>query len=518
MVTFFPEPYEDELLYSILARYHVRSANISYKETFKELYGRTTIVASVELPCNISELLSNIPEVFNITTDEIIRKHTLYPFYSAFLLDKRKKEVYDLMVSNGGSKIYAAIGETNKPIKSNTYLRYCAHCVQEDINQYGEPYWHRMHQIPSLPICVKHKEVLKNSTIEIHLKNRQEFRCLSIELINKQDRNFGTDNEHIKVIETSHLKEQENIQIVEKLVVLGNNVDYIMNNNINVDGVCFKTLFLTQIEKKGYLIRKNTIDQTELLKVFRYYYGSEILNITGCNYDYTHDNWVSTITRKHRKGFHTIQYLLIFQFLNLTLNEMSYYRNIMSQKVSKNFIRYSEIECMPYREKWLKAIEDNPGKSKSDLREINTSLYTWLFRHDNEWLFSNSPIRKVGVRNKSIIDWESRDEVYLKLVKEQIMQLKNSIDKPERITIGAIGRTIKNPTILQRRIDKMPRTKEYLMKHIETVEEIQVRRIKWAVDTLSEQGIVSRWQVVELAGLSKKYKDQYIELIDKLLM
>ncbi|ETI89883.1 MAG: Peptide chain release factor 2, partial [Clostridium butyricum DORA_1] len=38
MMTFFPIPYEDELLYSILARYRIHSGNISLKSTSENIY------------------------------------------------------------------------------------------------------------------------------------------------------------------------------------------------------------------------------------------------------------------------------------------------------------------------------------------------------------------------------------------------------------------------------------------------------------------------------------------------
>lgn len=43
MISFFPTPYEDELLYSILARYHLRSGNISYVDTNKDLFNKMAI-------------------------------------------------------------------------------------------------------------------------------------------------------------------------------------------------------------------------------------------------------------------------------------------------------------------------------------------------------------------------------------------------------------------------------------------------------------------------------------------
>ena len=61
MITFFPVPYEDEVLYSVLARYHVRSGNISYKATMRDLFGATSVTAVMDLPSNIHNLVNNMP-------------------------------------------------------------------------------------------------------------------------------------------------------------------------------------------------------------------------------------------------------------------------------------------------------------------------------------------------------------------------------------------------------------------------------------------------------------------------
>ncbi len=37
MVSFFPQPYPDEILYSVIAPYHIRSGNTSPKITLQEL-------------------------------------------------------------------------------------------------------------------------------------------------------------------------------------------------------------------------------------------------------------------------------------------------------------------------------------------------------------------------------------------------------------------------------------------------------------------------------------------------
>lgn len=36
-------------------------------------------------------------------------------------------------------------------------LKYCPVCMKEEVEAYGESYWHREHQIPSITACRKHK-------------------------------------------------------------------------------------------------------------------------------------------------------------------------------------------------------------------------------------------------------------------------------------------------------------------------------------------------------------------------
>lgn len=170
MIVSFPMPYEDELLYSVLARYHVRSANTNAKSTLCDLFNSTTVTAVVELPSNINKLLSNLPITTKLNAEEIIYNHTMFPYYTAFIIKEQSDKVYNYMLEDEGSKIYAQLGLGNRNIKSNTYLRFCKDCVEEDIQKYGETYWHRIHQVAGLEFCLKHKKHLYNSSVAIRLK------------------------------------------------------------------------------------------------------------------------------------------------------------------------------------------------------------------------------------------------------------------------------------------------------------------------------------------------------------
>lgn len=165
MISFFPTLYEDELLYSAIARYHIRSGNISPKATIYELFNSKTISAVVELPSNIDNLIKNMPVNCKYTQNEFINNNTMFPLYTAFLPAERKELIYELMRGKNGGDIYNRVGLMATSIRSNKYLKFCPECIKEDKLKYGELYWHRIHQIPGIAICSKHKIPLLDSKV-----------------------------------------------------------------------------------------------------------------------------------------------------------------------------------------------------------------------------------------------------------------------------------------------------------------------------------------------------------------
>ena len=53
MISFFPAPYPDELWYSVICRFHVRSGNYCAKHTMQQLYGDTYRTPSLMLCMSI---------------------------------------------------------------------------------------------------------------------------------------------------------------------------------------------------------------------------------------------------------------------------------------------------------------------------------------------------------------------------------------------------------------------------------------------------------------------------------
>jgi hypothetical protein len=167
MVSFFPKPYPDEILYSVIARYHIRNGNTSPKVTLTELFNSPSTVATADLPSNLNSLSQNLQPFSNYTVEELIERYTLYPFYSVFLPPMRATQVKESMKAQWGGDIHTRAGIMASSVTMPRYFRFCPNCLEEDLQQYGEAYWHRLHQTPGALVCLVHAVMLQDSTVPI---------------------------------------------------------------------------------------------------------------------------------------------------------------------------------------------------------------------------------------------------------------------------------------------------------------------------------------------------------------
>lgn len=176
MIGYFPELYEDELVYSWIARYLVHSGYTSAADAYQDLFFNKNLRPSVELMNNLIDDAKSVMTKY-MSMEELIYNHTLFPEYGRFIdPTKRERLVSEADFSRGNwinsLMIPVATGER--------YLKYCPLCAKEDRDIHGEAYWHRKHQITSINICVKHGVYLQNSEI---VRNRNLTRLKAAEII-----------------------------------------------------------------------------------------------------------------------------------------------------------------------------------------------------------------------------------------------------------------------------------------------------------------------------------------------
>lgn len=153
MLTYFPTPYPNEWWYSVLCRYHVRSGHAKQQTTIKELFGGHLKAAMGTLFPNstIHQIISQLPSPWDCRT--VILDHTLFSYYVRMYNSDQKIKMLDALC-NGESVTLTHIWKSTT--KKTWALRFCPVCVQEDTKKYGEPYWHREHQLPLSTVCCTH--------------------------------------------------------------------------------------------------------------------------------------------------------------------------------------------------------------------------------------------------------------------------------------------------------------------------------------------------------------------------
>lgn len=158
-----PDLFPDELLVSMFARLNDRlRARVA---TLGELlFGTSGSCLYWTLPNGLARLEQLLGPSFRPTVDELLEDHTLYRFYRV-LLPSTTGTLWHEMQKSGSVSLHDSLryymNVTGVPVQ----LRYCPLCAEEDTRHFGEPYWHRAHQIPGVFVCPSHAVFLNHSDV-----------------------------------------------------------------------------------------------------------------------------------------------------------------------------------------------------------------------------------------------------------------------------------------------------------------------------------------------------------------
>ena len=99
MIGFFPKPYDDELAFSVFARYFERSGYTCFASCSEDLYVNPKNKPSIEF----FNLLTNdainhiVPLVGSI--EKFILNHTMFNYYSTFLSNSNRHQAFEYALS-----------------------------------------------------------------------------------------------------------------------------------------------------------------------------------------------------------------------------------------------------------------------------------------------------------------------------------------------------------------------------------------------------------------------------------
>lgn len=107
MLPYFPVPYEDELLYSCIARYgcHTGQAQ-NQKAVIRDVWGTDSAVAIPDLPSHLQDFIDNVGAVWQTSINELIAQFTLAPCIShSYLLSRQERSFFQWDLRMGGKFI-----------------------------------------------------------------------------------------------------------------------------------------------------------------------------------------------------------------------------------------------------------------------------------------------------------------------------------------------------------------------------------------------------------------------------
>lgn len=384
ILSFFPKPYPDELLYSIISRYHRYSGNPFTRDTMQDLFDSRARRISIEVPVGLAELSSKVENV-GITFDSLLFSHTLFPFYSLFSQSNALNAQYT-KIKNGENIAWGSFFGIEHGPSQLPYLRYCPQCRAYEQQNYGESYWHRTHQISEISVCPIHKTKLQYSLVKAKISSPPQLISLD------------SPNAVKKV--TSALKEAVNLNPMQKQ--LQNDIIYCMNHYQHIRTVfekyqcCFAPIYLNLMKEKGLTTENETV-RSDFLDTFMQSFGNDFLHSIHLSFENTKRPWILSICRRNKLTFHTVKHILMAEFL---AGNMDSFINIADKSfptvsLSRPKINYTQIVDPEkrdlYRSRWLKARAEAPIDTIQAIKKTDNAAAVWLGRHDKEWLNANSP-------------------------------------------------------------------------------------------------------------------------------
>ncbi len=302
MLGYFPEPGQDELLYSILARLADHMRYPSESSIIRQIFGQARPKAVVDLPGQLLTLVSMLPAGHRFTITQFVNQHTLLPYYAPFLPSERYDAIRRGMADTRKSGVHLSLGVVASGIARPFFLRYCPLCLIHDRAVIGEAYWHRTHQLPGVLVCPVHAIWLEDSNVGIG--HSSQFHSAEKSQCQNAARSLERDN-------YVHLD----------LLQLAQNSAWLLQNPLQSDLASLRQRYLTILSQQELATLTGSVRIVQLTESFRERFTSGFLEALGCELDGRHPrNWLARIAQSNQVQ-PAIRHLLLIQFLGKTADQ-----------------------------------------------------------------------------------------------------------------------------------------------------------------------------------------------------
>lgn len=299
----------------------MRSGNVSYSDTIKDLYNNRYTKSILDLPNRNKELLDNINLGFQL--DEFIKQTSLVRYYTAFLGKEKKEIVIKNLSDSSGRGMHSIVGASQRISRYDSYFKICPECYCEEIDEWGEGYFHRIHQVPAVFVCSKHRCALKRS--------KKPFSFYSNNFIRIDEMEF-VDFKEIKIIEDN----------INMFISLANDCYFILNNDVdNKDIEWFNEQYKNRLKQLNLCTPKGIVKINEVKSRFVDFYGEDVLSLFNLDtFNEEGTNWIKYIIRNKRYVLNPLKHIMFIRFLGLDII------GIFTKRIEYKPFGYGPWPCM----------------------------------------------------------------------------------------------------------------------------------------------------------------------------
>jgi len=297
-IPFFPTPYPDETLYSVFCRYWQKSGRPAFRVLSEEMFSRR-IALNTYMPQGIGMFTQNLPQKTGLTPDYFIKNTTAFPYFSPFLSEHKTTAYLEYLNRSHPTEkndfFALGIGKLRQP--KNLHLRFCDGCRKDDIDRFGEAYWHRAHQMGGVLMCHRHNRPLMDSGILVADANRS-FYPADENALNGTPCGLFNNN------------------VAEKLVSLANDTAWILDNGA-LFGNSEKTYdkYDSWLRIAGLRSLNGRTWHKNIFQAINEGYGKEFLDLIGAYDGNDTKTWIKRIFLYRDKLVHPMFHLLLIRML-----------------------------------------------------------------------------------------------------------------------------------------------------------------------------------------------------------
>jgi transposase-like protein len=319
MLSYFPQIRDEESTYSILARLQLALQPPNFELLGNMLFGRKTEVGRLNFQGSFDYLCGNLPASF--TPETFLYKNTIYPLFTPFISEEKQMSAIEYFKGAYPDKLHKCL-KISEVTRTRTYIRVCKECVNEDFKTYGEPYYHRQHEIALNCMCHKHRIPL------------YEYEIFPYKLPCRYN-DFYTVLGSAKPIEVPN-------RFKDKLLEITDDIAFIFSHNFDGWNIeVTRKRISNRIAEKGYVTANNVTLQKKFSEDFKVYYTDEFLDYMGLNFDINeNDSWIRHTTTRKKLTANPLKFILVIRFL------FGNFKNFYHYNYDYSLFRHGPYPCL----------------------------------------------------------------------------------------------------------------------------------------------------------------------------